>query len=296
MIRYAITEEELHRRIGVVAPSWRDRARERTGRFRALGRYDEPSSIWGEIKSVYAELQHKKCAFCERRLPDLTYGSGEHDVDHFRPKADVLVWPTAKIIAERGLAYEFALGSPLPGGYYLLAYHPLNYAIACRTCNSALKSGFFLVAGERRSEGDHPRDYAAEQPFLIYPIGDLDADPEDLLTFVGVVCVPKHQDGDLFRRALVTIDFFALNGAGREDLERSRAEVICNLYIAMTVERDLRSSRADRARAARVVEYTLSAQSEQTNCARAFHQLYQQDSAAAGLLALRASGYLASQS
>ena len=42
-------------------------------------------SLWSETKQVYIELQHSKCAFCEKPLE----GRIEQDVEHFRPKGEV---------------------------------------------------------------------------------------------------------------------------------------------------------------------------------------------------------------
>src|SRR5436305_5515954 len=119
-------------------------------------------------------LQHEKCAYCERRLAGGRFGAIEHDVEHYRPKSAVESWPSAKISKERGISYSFQTGGDFPEGYYLLAYQILNYAVACKTCNSPLKANFFPVGAARVVSCDSLADYASEMPFLLFPIGDLD--------------------------------------------------------------------------------------------------------------------------
>ena len=95
MIRYQITETELRDAIESEKPGWLARAQTRTDRFIAAGKYDESSGIWSEIKRVYMDLQHDKCAYCERQLAaGEDGGTIEHDVEHYRPKNSVPVWPT----------------------------------------------------------------------------------------------------------------------------------------------------------------------------------------------------------
>ena len=86
MIRYPIRPQDWQNRVESISDGWIDRAQERTATFAALGRYEESSSIWSEIKRVYMELQAFKCGFCERRLENSRFGNIEHDVEHFRPK------------------------------------------------------------------------------------------------------------------------------------------------------------------------------------------------------------------
>jgi hypothetical protein len=235
-------------------------------------------------------LQHGKCAFCERRLAGGKFGRIEHDVEHYRPKSTVQAWPTPEISRERGIAYDFPTGGDLPGGYYLLAYQTFNYAVACKPCNTPLKASFFPVAADRIPSSDSPEALAAEMPFLLFPIGALDEDPEEILTFDGLSPVPKVQEGHRMRRAIITIDFFAL--AEREELLRGRAEQIVSLYLALSWAGDpVIREIADRA-----VTSLLSSASEHTSCARAFHRLYSSDLARATEIARIAQSYIESQS
>ncbi len=295
MIRHPVTLPELRRRIEAEAPGWIRRATRRTEKFRKAGKYGEASNIWSEIKAVYMRLQSFKCAYCERRLASEDFGGAiEHDLEHYRPKGAVPAWPSAQIASERGISYRFATGDAFPDGYYLLAYHPFNYATACKKCNSPLKSSFFPVAGPRGSGSDDPAALQTEKPFLLYPIGDLDEDdPEEVLTFDGVIPVPKVPRGPRHRRARVTIDFFELDQ--REELWRGRAEVIVALFIALWVQQNNTDEKA-RTVADRAATTLLSSASAHTNCARSFRELYRRDPLRAEEIADRAQAYLDSHS
>jgi hypothetical protein len=292
VIRYPITLDELHARIEVEAPGWLAEAARRTEGFRRAGFYDEESGIWSRIKAVYAELQHHKCAYCERRLAaDDFGGSIEQDMDHYRPKAGVRRWPTPEIARQRGISYGFETGEPFPEGYHLVAYHPFNFAVTCKKCNSPLKSSFFPVAGARR-QGDDPANLRKEKPFLPYPLGDLDEDPEKILTFDGISPVPRLKRGPRRRRAVVTIDFFELDA--REELRRGRATAILTLYTTL----ELLSTGDSRQRrlARRAVSILASPAAEHTNCARSFLALYRRDKQRADEIFHAAQRYLESQS
>ena len=82
MIRYALSEKELRRRIEMAKKGWLARAEAQTEQNAATNEPEFPS-LWSEIKQVYIDLQHSKCAFCEKPLE----GRIEQDVEHFRPKA-----------------------------------------------------------------------------------------------------------------------------------------------------------------------------------------------------------------
>lgn len=293
MIRYPITFEELRSLIEAEAPGWLAQAAKRTERFRRAGRYDEASGIWSRIKRVYMRLQRCKCAYCERRLASEDFGGAiEHDLEHYRPKGPVPAWPSEMISRERGISYRFATGEPFPEGYYLLAYHVLNYVTACKKCNSPLKASFFPIAGARGLQKDDPVLLREEAPFLLYPLGDLDEDPEEVLTFDGIIPVPRVRRGPRSQRARVTIDFFELDE--REELWRGRAEVIVSLFIAMESLRQ--GEETLRERATRAVTALLSPASEHTNCGRSFRALYDRDRGRAEEIAERAQAYLDSQS
>lgn len=69
MIRYAIDPENFHARVEQLVPGWTARARTRTEAFRDRRGYEEPNSIWSEIKPVFMSVQGDgKCCFCERKF------------------------------------------------------------------------------------------------------------------------------------------------------------------------------------------------------------------------------------
>ena len=115
-----------------------------------------------------------------------------------------------------------------------------------------------------------------ERPFLLYPIGDADDDPQDLIEFAGLS--PQAKGTGLQRqRALVTIWFFQLN---RKWLQKDRALEIMRLYLAL--ERSDRSPRDTIARAAKkIVEHMGSPRARHANCLRSFRRLFDSDPAAA---------------
>lgn len=211
MIRYPIDEAALEQEIASQVPRWLVRAAKRTRKLLRARRYSEKRGIWHEIKHVYMKLQHDKCAYCERKLASGDYGGAiEHDLEHYRSKNPVEQWPTARIALERGLKYHFATGDALASGYYWLAYHLLNYCVACKKCNSPLKSNFFPIAGPRTSRRGTPQWLnTIEQPLLIFPLSMDAEETEDLIEFIGILAVPRYKRGPRWRRARVTIDFFS---------------------------------------------------------------------------------------
>jgi len=291
VIRYPLRPDVWRGMIDDASAGWLERAAARTDAFRAAGRFDESSSIWSQVKRVYMEVQGFKCGFCERRLEKSRFGNVEHDIEHFRPKRLVEQWPNEKVQIDRGVAFDFELGSDADPGYYLLPYNIENYLISCKTCNTALKSNAFPVAGPRTIAGDQPRALRGERPFLVYPLGTVDQDDaEDVIRFEGILPVPVATRGHRRRRAEVTIAFFALDS--REVLLEERADAILALHVAMSCLDDARES--TRAAATLLVERLISPRSPHANCARSFHDLTLAEPARANAYAMAALDYLES--
>lgn len=272
MIRYSISLPELEELIETQQPGWLKRARRRTAGFKKKKAYAEKSSIWSEIKVVYMRLQGgSKCAFCERMLEAETYGKGEQDVEHFRPKGSVRAWTD-------GASLKVPLTAvPQTGGYYQLPYHLFNYAAACKPCNSALKMDYFPIAGTYRLDGDDPESLAEEKPYLIYPLGTLDEDPEDLIEFQGVAPRPRVRSGFRRNRARVTIRFFRLGDAvERKNLIRERARLLMALFPQLTAEQS-GASAARKERAREVIRAYTEETSPHTNCCRSFVRLFKKN-------------------
>lgn len=266
MIQYAVlSRAELEARVDAHDPSWRIRAAMRRDVFIAAGKFQEDSSIWSDVKTVFMDLQHDKCVFCERVLGGKLTGKSEHDVEHFRPKGRVMNWPYPK--RKPKLTYAFATGVPNDTGYYWLAYDVENYACACKGCNSDRKRDYFPILGHRGvATADIAALNALESPLLLFPHGSLGDNPELFITFEGVIAKPVNAAGLRNLRAQVTIDFFSLND--REELLADRARVIRELFktIRLTSDPDL----TVRAAAYRDIDTITSDLSPQAACARAY--------------------------
>ncbi len=241
-------------------------ARPKSGDFQAL---------WAEIKDTYIELQHSKCAFCEKPLE----GRIEQDVEHFRPKAKVEPWAVPSDLIPEFIEAGVSIAQPDDGssepGYRFLAYHPFNYAAACKPCNSVLKKNFFPVAKPRKTEAKRPPSLAAEKPLLIYPIGQLDEDPETLITFIeGVVPQPAKRSGFGRLRALVTIAIFRLGDPIRRKVfYQQRAEAIQYLYLSLKGIQE-GSDPAFVEAATKLVAGMLRPAAPFANCLRSFNRLF----------------------
>lgn len=272
MIRYPITKAELEKQIG---QDWLDRAAERTKGFKQQGFYQEKSSIWSEVKPVYMKLQgNGKCAYCERQMEEATTGKVEQDVEHFRPKGNIKAWKSSKKLTDAGITFTPVPASGL--GYYLLPYHPFNYAAACKPCNSTLKKDQFPVAGEYNLKGSDPARLKAEKPYLIYPIGDIDADPEKLIEFNGTSPVPVAKSGHSRNRALVTIEFFKLDDPDkRKNLYRDRAILIMALFPLL--QKTKTGTSAQKSAAKTTVKGFLKPALKHLNCAKSFDRLFAAD-------------------
>jgi hypothetical protein len=227
MITYDYDINRIRAAVDALVPQWRTHAADRTRRLIREKTFAEASSIWSEVKPVFIELQHRKCVFCERQFENAEYGRIEHDLEHFRPKSSVKPWPPNGW----SKTYDTPMGGKSSKGYYWLAYELMNYAAACKVCNSPLKSNHFPIAGRRATNQCSSNQLKKEQPYLCYPIGQNDVDPETLVTFIATTAVPAAKSGHQKRRGEVIIDFFQLNE--RLQLHRERARMISLLGGAL---------------------------------------------------------------
>lgn len=278
MIRIQTSQQALYDAIDAEKPLWQQKAKERTQQYKGLGKYGGGSEFWGDIKNVYINLQHEKCAYCETKLAGKSLASKVHEVEHFRPKSQVSKWPGKP--KKGATAYEppCEVGGESGNGYYLLAYHPLNYAIACTRCNSTLKSDYFPVRGKRNVKGSDPIKLKSEDPLLVYPLSNVDADPSDLIRFEGVLAVPTKSKGKNYQRALITIQFFRLN---HEDLTTRRAQIIAALWLnwRMLEVATIPVSLREDTQAA--IDMAMAPTAEFSGCARDFVALCDEDRALA---------------
>lgn len=277
MIRCEVTPQELIDRIDQHKPGWLRRARSRTRAYEKARGYTGGAEFWGEIKEVYIALQHEKCAYCETKLQGAALASKVHEVEHFRPKSEVKAWPDRKRDYWKDFPTGIATGKPHAKGYYRLAYHPFNYAIACTRCNSTLKSSCFPIRGTRDVALADPSRGDAEKALLIYPVSNIDTNPAALIGFDGVLAVPRAAAGPEHERAVTTIWFFQLN---HQDLTTRRAEMLGHLWNALELHR-LTDAQGERRRAEAVIELACSPKGQFSACMSAFRELYDTDRDAA---------------
>ena len=287
MIRYAVSLDALKDQITALKPTWFTRAKAVLD-----GLSDEPKSsdfdgLWSEIKDLYIDLQHSKCVFCEQPLE----GRITQDVEHFRPKAAVDRYHAPQDLLDAGLVIKQPDDED-ELGYRFLAYHPLNYAAACKNCNTIFKGNLFPVAKKRKTEAKKPPSGNSELPYLLYPIGDDGDDAEKLIEFVGCVPQPTAADGHDRFRAQVTINIFKLDDASeRRVFYEGRARAISDMFLNL----DAIDNRDDAAivAAAKVNVARMLRDSEPfANCLRCFHRLYSHSAAEAKQKFLDASVFL----
>jgi hypothetical protein len=234
---------------------------------------------WSSVKHVFMLIQNEKCGYCERKVAARGDGGAkEHDLEHFRPKNPVKAWPAPKSI-------DFPTGAADASGYYWLAFHLLNYCTACTKCNSGFKSNYFPVAGPRLQPPKVPTKTRnrRERPFLVYPLGALDDDPEDIVRFRGIAEFPPLDDPLLppkaradehrSRRSRVVIAFFGLNR--RDELLWGRAERLRDLEKSLQLVKS--KDPAESAWAKDDIRRLKDGYSEHTACVRAMIRLYHAD-------------------
>jgi hypothetical protein len=291
-----VTVRNLEAEIEAERPGWLADARKATAALRGV---DDPDfdDMWGDIKEVYIRIQHSKCGFCEKSLE----GKIEQDVEHFRPKKAIRAWKvpnaTATEIGAAGFSVIQPIGRKGESGYKYLAYHPLNYVTACKNCNSVRKKNYFPIAGRRKRGSHDPTDMDTEQAYLIYPLSNIDDDPERLIDFYGITPRPrKRLHGFQRLRALVTIDMFGLDDDGRrKDLLIDRILKLETVYLALKGAHDFASSH-DRAAARAVVDRYVSGRLPHANCMRCFVEVFTRSRTEAERLYQEAVDYLESVS
>jgi hypothetical protein len=279
MTRIEVTAAKLRRLIMAHDPTWLKRAREQTKAIESGIPDPELPNLWSEIKDVYIKLQGGdwggKCAYCEKWLEA---DKIEHDVEHFRPKAKVARWKVPEHLLPEFQAAGVRVKQPAQGsepGYRLLAYHILNYATACKECNSVLKRNLFPITGKRLSGAKDPARLKTEGALLLYPLGHVDIDPEDLIEFQGISPQANAASGLDRLRALVTIEIFGLDDwRRRRSLILDRADRIEKLFWALQ-RRDRGSASTDASDAKKAIKRLTSTTSRHANCLRSFCRLYE---------------------
>jgi hypothetical protein len=225
-------------------------------------------------------------------------GDIANDIEHFRPKAKVAVWKPPQEFVTAGVRPSPPAGPKGDPGYRDLAYHPWNYAASCKVCNSVLKRNYFPILGTRQSTATDPRNMKDEQALFIYPIGNLDDDPESLIRFDGMHPEPSAPAGTReYLRAIVTIEVFQLNDAvSRKELFRSRALLLRALCQELLTKSDPASTPAQKTEAERWTAIYLDRTSPHTNCLKCMKQAFDRDRAEATKWIANAASFLSTGS
>ena len=161
---------------------------------------DFNSKVWSDLKTFLLEkVFHGKCAYCDSRIDDTSFG----DAEHYRPKGKV----TSKV---NGQALAVQVGTQDHPGYYWLAYDWCNLLPACSQCNSGHgKMNQFPIAGTYASRPEDAADLKTldqqEQPLLLHPYKHY---PRKYLQF-GEKGVVTARAGDPLGQA--SIDTYNLN-------------------------------------------------------------------------------------
>jgi hypothetical protein len=269
---------DLVERIQAAKPTWLARAQKEAAADETAGAHVSKSGIWSEVKPILLDHQRAKCAYCERRLGTEPI---EWDVEHFRPKKRVDSWKSPSGVVGRS-------GGSDPRGYFLLAFEPHNYLVACKPCNSNYKSNYFPVARRRVLD---TRDLAAlrrERPYLLNPLDPEESPPEEVIGFHGLNPRPVMPDEASRRRAVVTIEVLGL--LERQDLNYGRAQVIRDLWIA------LEAADTGDPVVLEAIETSTGPGGAFANCARSFRALYERDRESAREIAVLASDFVRSHS
>lgn len=244
--------------------TWLTRAAERTETYRTAGEVTHSSHIWSEIKEVFMKMQGNKCAFCESELEGISSGKGVHDVEHFRPKNRVTKWQSTPEFNTLGIAIT---DPTISKGYHLLTYNLLNYSIACGPCNQAIKRDRFPIKGNYNTSMENPSTESdAEVPLLLFPIGQVDDDCEDLISFEGAVPTVLVDSGLPFERAITTIEFFRL---GRADVRGKLFKERClKIIIISSILEGVDPSNYDE-----MLKDMLADYSDHASCGRSYVEL-----------------------
>jgi hypothetical protein len=219
MSYYPIPRRVLFKQIGL---PWLRRANALRRENRLAGSLVRSDPIWSKIKTIYTDIQGKKCIFCDLQV--LVRGSANADLEHFRPKGKIEVWPKAQ-----NPAFPVPTGAKQATGYFWLAYHPLNYASSCKHCNSALKRCAFPILSVRGSVFDSIESLnISEKPLLLFPFGPSADNPENFISFNGFLAIAKSGIAkDDQHRAEATIQFFDLN---HSDILKKRMEIAIDVF------------------------------------------------------------------
>lgn len=300
MIAIRVSDRDLFAAIRRKKDSWFDDAEEIAAKAEKGGKLAEGDEIWSEVKEVFILLQEFKCIYCEFPLPKAESTSAykvavDYDVEHFRPKNRVTLWPTAEVLKRRPQIQEYrsSITQGAAEGYLRLALDPLNYVVSCKVCNSSYKADRFPIAGRSDSRATDRLDLERqERPFLLFPFGEHPDEPGNFLSFDGPMLRPGEQSAEKKLRGRVVIDFFELDT--REGLLEGRCLLIQLLWPQLEAQ-----SSSDPRKRVQAEKFVRCVEEQHrllhTACGRAFCELYRQDRARAEAWYDRAVQYLGSK-
>ena len=118
-------------------------------------------------------------------------------------------------------------------------------------------------------------------PYLIYPLGEIDNDPAQLITFLGITAKPKATTEAERSRASVTIEFFKLNNRG--ELRRGRSTELKAMFAVLELRR-LASTDQERTDYDDLITLSCSPVASHSSRCESFRQLYDTDPESARLI------------
>lgn len=254
MVRIDISIDQLKDRITKEKPNWNGR--------------------WSQIKPIFLDFQSDKCGYCESRIsgpPDFQSSKKnlyDSDVEHYRPKNKVVPWP----VPSGWNSQPPGLESGPAKGYTWLETDETNYMASCKTCNSGRKKNYFPIR-KRHPDYKNSPDYSAlrvEEPYLLFPLADLDSEPRDLIIFVGPRAFPHYQWNKTcfeYWRARVTIELLGLN---RADLVKPRQDLIANLALLLKHKKHSQNFKKWNS----ILKKRSDCEKEFSSCARDFIELH----------------------
>lgn len=173
-----------------------------------LNSKDFKKSIYGSdaVKLQLLKDQHYKCAYCEKKITDLT-----NDVEHFRPKT--------KCQQKKVNATAFI-------GYWWLAYTWENLLYSCSVCNRSYKKDIFPLEKPLQSNPT-AKSVKTEKPLLINPVLE---DPAKYIVFNQNEILSKNKS----RKGTRTISVLGLDRADlQDDLRLNRWNDFCLILDAL---------------------------------------------------------------
>lgn len=209
---------------------WRKKAQDRTDKlvekYRAGDSYRISEALYKEMRQVFLDAFHGKCAYCEAKL---ILDQHQGDVEHYRPKGRVTD-EAGRVVTTPGPS-----GQPEPHrGYPWLAYDWRNLLPSCAACNQPGKTRQGRRVGKwdqfpvGRFRATVPGDEARERPRLLHPLFD---DPEKHLVLDPERGILAPQTA----RGRVSVELLDLN---REGLPEERLDVYTKVRALVHAARD----------------------------------------------------------